>query len=64
MRSAPLPELMTVSEVAEALRVSPSSVYKWSTEGSLPTVRINTSIRFRREDIETLIATRTTEAAS
>lgn len=54
MRS-PLPELLTASEVAEALRVSLATVTRWRKDGTLSGHKIGGVLRFRREDVETLI---------
>jgi excisionase family DNA binding protein len=48
-----LPEqLLTVTEVATALRMSKATVYKLCQEGRLPHLRIANAIRFRRTDVE------------
>jgi len=53
---APLPELLTVTEVAEVLRVHPATVRRWAREGVLTaTDTPGRSLRFRREDIERLL---------
>ena len=36
-----LPDLLTVREVAEILRVSPLSIKRWGKRGKLPAIRIN-----------------------
>lgn len=52
-----LPELMTVAEVAEALRLTDETVHRWAREGKLPFVSLPTGLkRFRREDIEAILA--------
>jgi len=43
---------MTVSEVAEYLRVGKSTVWRWIDKGQLPAFRIGRSWRVRREDLE------------
>jgi excisionase family DNA binding protein len=54
--STPLPELMTMTEVAEALRVSVQSVSRWSKDGTLPSIQIGAgTVRFRRSDVEALL---------
>ncbi len=45
-------EVMTVSEVAEYLRVNPQTVYRKAKAGELPAVRIGRAIRFRRSELE------------
>lgn len=44
--------LMTVDEVAETLRLKPSTVYKYAMKEVLPTVKVNGALRFRPEKIE------------
>ncbi len=36
-----LPDLLTVREVAEILRVSPLTIKRWGKRGKLPPMRIN-----------------------
>lgn len=36
-----LPDLLTVTEVAELLRVSPLTIKRWGKRGKLPAIRIN-----------------------
>mgnify|MGYP003617188064 CR=1 FL=1 len=36
-----LPDLLTVREVAEVLRVSPLTIKRWGKVGKLPAIRIN-----------------------
>ncbi|MBI3318125.1 MAG: helix-turn-helix domain-containing protein [Candidatus Omnitrophica bacterium] len=45
-------EVMTVSEVAEYLRVNPQTVYRKTKAGELPALRIGRAIRFRRVEVE------------
>lgn len=50
--SAPTPEaLWTVAEVARLLTMSPQWVYKHAELGTLPCVRLGSSLRFRPEAI-------------
>jgi excisionase family DNA binding protein len=48
--------LLTVTEVARALAVSRSTVYRLIELGELPRVRVGGSARFRQADVEALIA--------
>jgi excisionase family DNA binding protein len=55
------PSLLTPAEVSRILRISLSSVYAAATSGRIPPVtlwrgRRKSLIRFRRADIEALIA--------
>lgn len=53
---AQLPELMTVAEVAEVLRIADETVHRWAREGKLPYVPMPSGLkRFRRADIESLL---------
>jgi excisionase family DNA binding protein len=45
-------EVMTVSEVAEYLRLNPQTVYRKAKTGELPAVRIGRAIRFRRAELD------------
>lgn len=46
-------ELLTVKDVAKALRVSPRQVWKLSSSGRLPApVRLSRSVRWRSADIK------------
>jgi excisionase family DNA binding protein len=49
-------DLMTRAEVAAYFRVAPSTVSRWVTDGALTPFRLNGVIRFKREDIERLLA--------
>ncbi len=48
-----LPDLLTVREVAEILRVSPLTIKRWGKRGKLPAIRINTrgDRRYRKEAV-------------
>lgn len=48
-----LPDLLTVSEAAELLRVSPLTIKRWGKRGKLPAIRINSrgDRRYRKEQI-------------
>jgi len=41
LRLDDLPDLLTVREVAEILRVSPLTIKRWGKRGKLPAIRIN-----------------------
>src|SRR5438094_82378 len=47
--------LLSVREVADALAVSPSTVWRLADRGYLRRLRIGHSVRFRLEDVEALI---------
>ena len=44
--------LLTIKELAAQLRIKPSTLYAWASQGKIPCVRIHGLIRFRPEDIE------------
>lgn len=52
------PEIMTVQEVAELLRVSERTVYDWATTGQVPCGKFGTSWRFKRSDVKEWIDSR------
>ena len=48
-----LPDLLTVREVAQILRVSPLTIKRWGKRGKLPAIRINSrgDRRYKKEQI-------------
>ena len=48
-----LPDLMTIREVADLLRVSPLTIKRWGKKGKLPAIRINSrgDRRYRKEAV-------------
>lgn len=52
-----LPDLLTISEVAELLRVSPLTIKRWGKKGKLPAIRINSrgDRRYKKEVVLQLI---------
>jgi excisionase family DNA binding protein len=53
---------MTVSEVAQVLRVSKMTVYRLIRQGDLPAVRIGRGFRIREDDVYRYLDSRYTEA--
>ena len=47
-----LPEIMTIGETAQYLRISISSLYKLAQEGRIPCQKVGRHWRFRREAID------------
>lgn len=47
-----LPEIMTIEEVAEYLRVPVSSLYKLAQQGKIPASKVGRHWRFRRKFID------------
>jgi excisionase family DNA binding protein len=48
-----LPDLLTVREVADLLRVSPLTIKRWGKRGKLPAIRINSrgDRRYKKETV-------------
>ena len=48
-----LPDLLTVSEVADLLRVSTLTIKRWGKRGKLPAIRINSrgDRRYKKESV-------------
>lgn len=61
---AQLPELMTVAEVAEALRLSDETIHRWAREGRLEYIDVLGVKRFRRDYIEGILAGDTSPAGA
>ncbi|MBN8644492.1 MAG: helix-turn-helix domain-containing protein [Planctomycetes bacterium] len=57
-RPAPPPEVMTISDLAEYLQVSKSSLYKLVQQGKVPGQKVGKHWRFHRPTIERWLATR------
>ncbi len=53
---------LTVAEVAELIRVSTMTVYRFIKAGELPAVRVGKSYRIREDDVDEFLASRYTEA--
>jgi excisionase family DNA binding protein len=51
-------EILTASEVSAILKISKRQAYELSkeTENPIPSVRISTSVRFRKADVESWVA--------
>ncbi len=48
-----MPDLLTVKEVSELLRVSPLTIKRWGKRGKLPAIRINSrgDRRYKKEAV-------------
>jgi excisionase family DNA binding protein len=53
---------VTVSEVAQLMRVSKMTVYRLIKQGDVPAVRIGRGYRMREEDVHRYLDSRYTEA--
>lgn len=53
LRLNDLPDLLTVREVSEILRVSPLTIKRWGKRGKLSAIRINSrgDRRYRKEQV-------------
>jgi excisionase family DNA binding protein len=58
-----LPDLLTIREVAELLRVSPLTIKRWGKAGKLPAIRINSrgDRRYRKEIVLRLLGLQSQE---
>ena len=45
-------QLMTVQEVADYLKVSRTTVWRWCSTGALPACKVGRGWRVRREELE------------
>jgi len=43
--------LLTIKELAEELKVTPSTLYAWVAQRKIPFVKLHRLVRFRRDDI-------------
>ena len=61
-----LPDLLTVREVAELLRVSPLTIKRWGKRGKLPAIRINSrgDRRYKKESVLWLLGINPDDQAS
>lgn len=52
-----LPDLLTIREVGDILRVSPLTIKRWGKKGKLPAIRINSrgDRRYRKEVVLRLL---------
>jgi excisionase family DNA binding protein len=60
-----LPALLTVRETADALRVNPRTIERWTAEGRLRRVKLAPRcVRYRADDVAELIASDESPAAT
>lgn len=50
-----LPEYLTITEIADELRVSKMTIYRLCHDGLLPCVRVGRSFRVTRSDLNTYL---------
>ena len=51
-------ELLTIEEVADMLKVSKMTLYRWNLNDTLPKIEIGGKRRYRRADVEAIIEQR------
>jgi len=58
-----MPDLLTVREVAQLLRVSPLTIKRWGKRGKLPAIRINSrgDRRYKKEAVLYLLGIQSKE---
>ncbi|MBI5877194.1 MAG: helix-turn-helix domain-containing protein [Chloroflexi bacterium] len=49
-------QLMTVQEVADYLKVSRTTVWRWCSDGRLPACKVGRGWRVRRKDLERFVS--------
>lgn len=61
-----LPDLLTVSEVAQLLRVSTLTIKRWGKRGKLPAIRINSrgDRRYKKEAVLWMLGINPSAASS
>ena len=57
-QKVPLPQFMTVGEVANLMRVSSMTVYRLIKSGDLRAVQVGKSYRINEDDINNFLASR------
>lgn len=64
VRLEDLPDLLTVREVSELLRVSPLTIKRWGKRGKLPAIRINSrgDRRYKKEAVLWLLGMQAKES--
>jgi excisionase family DNA binding protein len=55
-------DILTVKEISDLLRLHPATVYRLVKQGKIPSFRIGSEWRFRKDVILRWMAQRTTEA--
>lgn len=52
MTGAHGPDILTLEEVAEYLRLTPQTIYKWAQEKRIPAVKLGKEWRFRKSILD------------
>ncbi len=50
-----MPELLTVAQVAELLRLNPQTIRNWIDAGTFPAMHIGRRVRIKQQDLDDLI---------
>jgi excisionase family DNA binding protein len=53
--------VLTIDEVAEKLKMSKSTIYKYAEQSKIPSFKIGTSLRFFENEVDTYLITITKE---
>lgn len=48
-------KILTIKEVSELLRVKEKTLYQWAELGQIPCIKMNGSLRFDYDDIQTWV---------
>lgn len=57
-------DILTVQEIAEYLKVSRTTVWRWCNEGQLPAFKIGRSWRIHRTELEKIVGQRLKETGN
>jgi excisionase family DNA binding protein len=55
VEARPMPNMMTVNEVADTLRVNPSTVLRWIYEQRLGAIKLGRGYRIEREEFDNFV---------
>ncbi|MEJ2558562.1 MAG: helix-turn-helix domain-containing protein [Anaerolineae bacterium] len=56
-------EILTIREVAEYFKLSPTTIWRWCSEGRLPAFKVGRSWRIHRSEVEKIITHNSAMAA-
>jgi len=56
-------KLLTIDELAKALKVKKSTIYQWVHLGSIPYIKVGRLLRFKEGSIQKWLASRQVEAS-
>jgi len=56
-----MPNVLTVDEVADKLKMSKSTIYKYSEQSIIPSIKIGKSLRFLENEVDAYLITLTKE---